>query len=163
MAVFGIPGPAEALRLADQAQRAVREAIALVPRLVAVVGQVEEIVAAVGGIVASVDLTQRRAADLVARVDPLLGRFEPILDRLEPIAARLADTTSPAEVDALVTLVDRLPRIVAALDADILPILTTLGTVAPDLHELLDAAKELNEIITQIPGLRRKRDDEPEG
>jgi hypothetical protein len=67
----------------------------------------------------------------------------------------LADTTSAAEVDAMVGLIDALPNIVDKLDADILPVLDTLATVAPDLRDLLDVSKELNELISSVPGLGR--------
>ena len=69
--------------------------------------------------------------------------------------SRIAETTSPHEVDAIVKLIDALPSVVDKLDADILPVLDTLATVAPDLRDLLDASKELNELIASVPGLGR--------
>jgi hypothetical protein len=48
-----------------------------------------------------------------------------------------------------------LPPIVGKLDSDILPVLDTLATVAPDLRDLLDVSKELNELIGAVPGLGR--------
>ena len=36
-----------------------------------------------------------------------------------------------------------------------LPVMTTLGTVAPDLHDLLDVSRELNEMLGKLPGLGR--------
>ena len=46
-----------------------------------------------------------------------------------------------------------------------LPVLTTLGTVAPDVHELLNVSRELNEILGKIPGVGRlkRRVEEEEG
>ena len=44
--------------------------------------------------------------------------------------------------------------------------LTTLGSVAPDLHELLNVSRELNEILGKIPGvgrLKRRVEEEEEG
>ena len=55
----------------------------------------------------------------------------------------------------MVKLLDALPAIVDKLDADILPVLDTLATVAPDLRDLLDVSKELNELIGSVPGLGR--------
>ena len=55
----------------------------------------------------------------------------------------------------IVKLIDALPAIVDKLDADILPVLDTLATVAPDLRDLLDVSKELNELIGAVPGLGR--------
>lgn len=157
-----IPGPAEVVRLAEQSYGAVEKAIGLVPRLVTIVAEVEDVVARVRVLIGDIDRTQKRAAQVVARIEqltervaPLLDRFEPTLDKLEPIVAKLAATTSPDEVEAVVQLVNRLPEIVEKVDADILPILDTLGTVAPDLRDLLDASKELNEMLGTVPGLGR--------
>jgi hypothetical protein len=69
--------------------------------------------------------------------------------------ARLSETTSPAEVDAMVALLDTLPNIAHKLDRDVLPVLDTLGTVAPDLRDLLDVSKQLNVMLGAIPGLGR--------
>ena len=48
------------------------------------------------------------------------------------------------------------------LERDILPVMTTLGTVSPDLHDLLDVSRELNEMLAKMPGMGRikKRIDE---
>lgn len=131
-------------------------------RAAAAVDHIEEIQARVDGVVGrSSGLVERtegvvgRAAQLTRRVEPLLDRFTPTLDKLEPMLARLAETTSEAEIDAVVKLVDTLPSIVDKLDSDILPVLDTLATVAPDLRDLLDASKELNELIGSVPGLGR--------
>ncbi len=95
------------------------------------------------------------AAELTARVQPILLTYEPILQKLEPSLARLAITTSEQEIDAVIALIDLLPSIVGKLDSDILPVLDTLATVAPDLRDLLDVSKELNELIGAVPGLGR--------
>ena len=55
----------------------------------------------------------------------------------------------------MVKLIDSLPSIADKLDADILPVLDTLATVAPDLRDLLDVSKQLNELIGSVPGLGR--------
>ena len=46
-----------------------------------------------------------------------------------------------------------------------LPVLATLGTVAPDLHDLLTVSRELNDMLAKIPGMGRlkRRIDEEEG
>ncbi|MBM9467231.1 hypothetical protein [Nakamurella leprariae] len=93
------------------------------------------------------------AEQLVDRAAPLLTAVQPVLERLLPIASRIADTTSPDEVDAVVKLIDQLPDLVAHLDADIVPILDTFGTVAPDVRDLLDIVRELNEMLASVPGL----------
>ena len=52
-------------------------------------------------------------------------------------------------------LVDHLPVLVDRLERDILPILGTLTSVAPDLHDLLDVSRELNGMLAKIPGMGR--------
>lgn len=149
---------------------------ALVARVQRVVGEVEAIqlraaltLDRVAEIQAGVDDVRRNAATLVertggvvdvagaltARLEPIVLTYEPILHLLEPAASRLATTTSQDEIDAMVVLIDMLPAIAGKLDRDILPVLDTLATVAPDLRDLLDVSKELNELIGAVPGLGR--------
>ncbi len=52
-------------------------------------------------------------------------------------------------------MVDTMPEFVAKFRHDILPVLDTLGTVAPDVRDLLDVSKELNEMLGALPGLGR--------
>ena len=57
----------------------------------------------------------------------------------------------------MVGLVDRLPLLAAKVETDIIPVLDTLTTVSPDLHDLLDVSRELNEMLGQIPGISRMK------
>ena len=91
---------------------------------------------------------------MVGRVEPMLGDYEPALTVLAPSVRRLADTFDPAEVEALVTLIDRLPRLVTHLDEDILPVLETLGTVGTDVHDLVDTVQDMRQIVKGFPGSR---------
>lgn len=149
---------------------------ALIRRVQVLVGQIEAIPIRVNATIdrvhelqAGVDEVRRTAAALVGRtadvvedaaaltdrVQPILATYEPILQTLQPSIARLARTTSPQEIDAVIALIDMLPAIAGKLDRDILPVLDTLATVAPDLRDLLDVSKELNELIGAVPGLGR--------
>jgi hypothetical protein len=169
-----IPGPSDLIKLTAQGYEAIERAIALVPRLLVLVSDVEAVMKRVQTVVTEIEDTQHRATvvvnrtetvaersaavveraeQLTRRLEPLLNRFEPTLTKLEPLLARIAETTSPQEVDALVRLIDSLPEVVDTLHDHILPVLDTLGTVAPDLRDLLDASKELNELIGSVPGL----------
>jgi hypothetical protein len=67
---------------------------------------------------------------------------------------RLATTLDPAEVEALVTLIDRLPRLVTHLDEDILPVLESLGNVGTDVHDLVDTVQDLRQVVKGFPGSR---------
>jgi hypothetical protein len=119
-------------------------------RVVAVVSRVSQTVTGIDVIVAE-------AAVLTRRAGPLLDAYQQPLEKLQPIVARLSETTSLAEVDAMVELIDTLPDVAHKLDRDILPVLDTLGTVAPDLRDLLDASRQLNVMLSAIPGLGRIR------
>jgi hypothetical protein len=99
---------------------------------------------------------------LADRALRLLAATEPALVKLTPTLDRLAETTHPQEVDALVTLVDHLPDLVGRFEGEVLPILNSMRTVGPDIHDLLDLTSALNEMLGSVPGLGRikKRIDE---
>ena len=111
--------------------------------------------------IAGVDRTQAKADALVERVEGLVGRgdallsdYEPALTSLAPSVRRLATTLDPTEVEAMVTLVDRLPRLVTHLDEDILPVLESLGNVGTDVHDLVDTVQDLRQVVKGFPGSR---------
>jgi uncharacterized protein YoxC len=148
----------------------------IVARVSTVVNQIELTERRIGSVVASIEQTQERVVAVVSRVSqtvtaidvivaeaavltrragPLLDAYQQPLEKLQPVVARLSETTSSAEVDAMVELIDTLPDVAHKLDRDVLPVLDTLGTVAPDLRDLLDASKQLNVMLGAIPGLGR--------
>ena len=51
------------------------------------------------------------------------------------------------------------------METDVLPILGTLGSVAPDIHDLLTVSRELNDMLAKLPGMGRlkRRIEEEEG
>lgn len=127
-----------------------------------VIARTETTRSAAADLVAGVEVTRARADEVVAassraveRIVALLDALEPSLVRLQPTLERLAETTDPAEVDALVELVDRLPLLADRFEADVLPVLGTLQSVGPDLRELLDIASELSEVVGKVPGMGR--------
>ena len=95
----------------------------------------------------------------------LLDSCAPSLIALQPSLETLAETTHPDEVKALVSLIDHLPEVTARMEDDVLPVLATLGSVAPDIHDLLTVARELNDMLAKVPGMGRikRRIDEEEG
>jgi ABC-type transporter Mla subunit MlaD len=161
-AVFA--SPAALAGVAGKGIESIERALSLVPRLADLVTDAEALVARIGALADQIDIVVDEAAAVTGRLTPLLQELEPPLTRLQPVLARLAETTDPDEVDAVVTMVNLLPSVVDKFQADIVPVLDTLGTVAPDLRDLLDVSKELNELIGAIPGVGRvkRRIDEEE-
>jgi ABC-type transporter Mla subunit MlaD len=109
--------------------------------------------------IAGVRETQQKADDAIAgvegtagRADRLLDHFEPALTALSPAVRRLATTLDPDEVEAMVTLIDRLPRMVVHLDEDILPILGSLGDVGSDVRDLVDTVQDMRQVVKGFPG-----------
>ncbi|MCW2735962.1 MAG: hypothetical protein JWN97_606 [Nocardioides sp.] len=146
-----------ALALLDRAEELLDGATSAVAR----VRTISEDAAAV---VARTSAVVDRAEVQVARVTELVDALAPSLVTLQPTLETLADTTHPDEVKALVGLVDQLPELTARMENDVLPILGTLGSVAPDVHDLLTVARELNDMLAKVPGMGRikRRIDEEE-
>ena len=92
---------------------------------------------------------------LSARAADLLTRWEPALERLAPVADRVADGVRPSDAAALADVVRQAPAVVAQLTDDILPVLDSLETVAPDLREVRDVSEGLEEMLGAVPGLGR--------
>ncbi|CAB4915535.1 unannotated protein [freshwater metagenome] len=163
---------ARASGLVDRVEGVADTATAEVARVGAVVDAATAEVARVGGVVDAATAEVARVGGVVdgagvqvGRAAVLIDLLEPSLTTLEPTLRTLADTTHPEEVAALVTLVDHLPAVTLQVERDILPIMASLGSVAPDLHELLDVSRELNEILGKIPGvgrLKRRVEEEDE-
>ena len=86
------------------------------------------------------------------RAVALLESMEPSLLKLQPTLERLAETTDPREIDAMVAMIDQLPLLAAKLETDVIPVLNTLTSVSPDLHDLLDVSRELNLMLAQAAG-----------
>ncbi len=139
----------------DAVEAVTREAEAVVVHTDAVVDRADALVVRVDAVVDGADKVADHADAVVARTVVLLDALEPPLTTLQPTLQTLADTTHPEEVAALVQLIDHLPDLTERIERDVLPVMTTLGTVAPDLHDLLDVSRELNEMLGKLPGLGR--------
>ena len=95
-----------------------------------------------------------RADGLLGRVDPLVDVFQEPLLALAPAVRRLAASVDPAEVEAVVAFIDRLPQLMTHLDEDVLPVLSSLGNVGADVHDLLDTMQDLRHVVKGFPGSR---------
>jgi hypothetical protein len=178
-----LPGPRDLLHVFERGASSVEQLLAAVPRMLALLDDAQRVLERVDGLIDRIEQT-RSAADtvvqrtdevaaraehllggtstLVDRMTPLLDRTEPPLVRLLPTLERLSETTDPREVDALVALIDMLPGLAKQAETHVIPVLDSLSSVAPDLHDLLDVSRELNEMLGALPGLGKikKRVDE---
>jgi ABC-type transporter Mla subunit MlaD len=136
----------------------------LIDRTGGLLGEIERVLTAATTLVDKTDHVVAGAQAVSGRAGELLDKFEPTLGQLAPIADRLAASTSPAEVDAVVLLIDTMPELVDRLRKEILPILASMTNVAPDIRELLDTTKEFTTVLGSLPGLGRikKRIEEHE-
>jgi len=179
-----VPGPRDVVRLVERGAEAVELLLSAAPRVNALLDEADRLLTKVDDLVERIEVTRAsadgvvrrtdevvsRAERLVTGTDPLVVRLGRLLDSMEPSLAalqptleRLAETTDPKEVDALVTLVDHLPVVALKMENDVIPVLDSLSSVAPDLHDLLDASRQLNEMLAVLPGLgkaKKKVDEE---
>lgn len=180
-----IPGPADLIQAAGAVRGGIGEALELLPRLVSLVEQAENLIGRVGQVVDKIEATIDRAGNLIAtvastdqaarevvasveetsvRAQALLALYEDSLATMAPTVSTFANSIEPAEVQAMIELVDRLPTLLKHLDEDVFPILTTLDRVAPDLHQLLEIAQDLQVALGGLPGMGwvRKRAEKEE-
>ena len=152
----------EAVQTLTRTDEVVNEAVRTLTRADGAVADAGETLGRTGGVVEQAEQAVTTTEGVLGRVVRLVDLTEPSLVKLQPTLDRLAETTDPAEVDALVSLVDHLPQLVERFEGEMLPIVRSLETVAPDIHDLLDLSRALNEMLGAVPGLGRvkKRIDE---
>ena len=143
---------------ADEAIAEVAETRAKADEAIAGVGLTralaDDAIVAVGRTTSSADAMLGRADVLLGRFEPLVGDYVQPLADLAPSVRRLAETLEPHEIEALVQLIDRLPRLVTHLDEDVLPVLESLGNVGTDVHDLVDTVQDLRQVVKGFPGSR---------
>lgn len=130
---------------------------ALIDRLSGITTAAEAAVRAAAETVGAAAAAVEQASRIAAAAAPLLAGYSEPLRRLEPAVRRLAETTDAPEVDALVKLIDRLPRLVDAMDDEVTPLLARLDQSGPDLTQLLDSVSDLNRMANRIPKVFRRR------
>ena len=167
-----VPGPRDVIDAVGRGAESIEALLTAVPRMLALVDRADELVAAIGAVAERADALVTRTGVVVDgaetqmnRITPLLDAFEPSLTKLQPTIEKLAETTHPEEVEALVELIDHLPKLADRMETDVMPMLASLSSVAPDLHDLLAVSRELNDMLAKVPGLGRlkRRIDEQQG
>jgi len=137
----------------------------------AVPGRVLNLLSSAESVVANANALTRRTEQVIAGAENAVAHAQRVTAAAEAQVAatrpliEFVEEFSAHEVQAAIKLVDELPRLSAHLNDDVLPILTTLNRVGPDIHELLDVVKDLRQAIQGIPGfgyLRRRGEDKDE-
>lgn len=151
--------PIRVVGLVASAERTLAAANEAVARTTALLERTDGIVQAASQAVTAAAATVKQVDTLTASAAPLLESYTEPLRRLEPTVRRMADTTNLQEVDALVTLIDRLPRLASAMDGDVIPLLGRIEQVGPDLNRLLDNVSDLSHMMDRMPKVFRRRRD----
>jgi len=119
-------------------------------------GRVLDLLSAAESVVARADELVRRTEKVVAGAEKSVAHAEQVTKAAEEQVAatrpliEFLEEFSAHEIQAAIRLVDELPRLSAHL------------RVGPDMHELLDVAKDVRQAIQGIPGfeyLRRRGED----
>lgn len=134
---------------------------ALIDRIDSIATKAEGAVQAAYETVSAAAKAIEQASAITATAAPLMASYSEPLRLLEPTVRRLADTTDVREIDALVKLIDRLPRLVNAMDDDVMPLLDRLDQSGPDLNQLLDNVSDLNRMASRLPKVFRRRQGAP--
>ena len=172
--------PTRVAALVDEAER-------LIGRVDATLDRVDAVVAKAGDVAARADAVAAGAGEVVTHAGAVAGSAEavvesvgatgveahalletvrPIAERGAPLLQHFVDEFSVQELQALIRLVDQVPRFTEHMEADIMPVLARLDQVGPDVHELLDVLKDVRLAIQGVPGFalfrRRGADKEEE-
>lgn len=175
VALVGLPG--RVLRLMDRLELTAARFDVLLAEVAVTARRADEVAAGAAAVVGEADRVAKLsgAVALEARgvaigadevresAGALVGAYAPVLAALQPTLDRLAELVSPRQVTALVGLADRLPPLLDAVDRDVLPLLSHLNEMAPDLHALLESVDDLRRAVAGLPGiglLKRRGDEE---
>lgn len=129
----------------DQVDQAVEQAVGVLAGATPVVAQASAVAGRADLLVDEITGTSRGAT-------ALLARYEPVAQRMAPLAERLASGVSEAEVDAVIRLVNEVPVFASRMDAEVIPVLTTLDRVGPDVRDLLAALHDVQHTLSGLPG-----------
>jgi ABC-type transporter Mla subunit MlaD len=149
------------LGLPDRIDELLDEVSALMVRINAVVDAAQLIVAEAATTTRSADGVVQSASRASATALELVELFDPIAQKSAPYARKFIDHLDENEVDAAIAMVDQLPALVEHMEA-VIPILATLDTVSPEIHELLGVTKDVRRAVIGIPGFKffRNRGEE---
>ena len=94
-----------------------------------------------------------KAQRLTGEVQELLAKFRPALTQLAPLTEQLANSFTAADVSALLQVLRAAPTLLGKLETQVLPVVQTLDSIAPDVREILAASEGLGEMVGSVPGM----------
>jgi hypothetical protein len=151
--------------LAEQTLTAVHAAVArssqLLDRIEAATSTAEHVTRTAAQAATVAVATVEHANVLTTQAIALVDGYSASLAHLQPTLRRLAESTQPAALDALATLLDRLPQLADAVDDGLLPLLGHLNRVSPDIDQLLDSVARLNHVTSRLPAVFRRHHPGP--
>lgn len=144
--------PARISAVIDEFEALISRIHAVTDRVDRALDRVEPVVAQAAVVAGRADLLVGDALGTSAAATALLERYEPIATALAPMAQRLADGISETEVDAVLRLVTEVPVFASRMDAEVIPVLTTLDRIGPDVRDLLAALHDVQHTLRGLPG-----------
>jgi hypothetical protein len=147
----------EAARVVAGAAATTSAANLIVTDAAAITGTASEVVTDAAAITTAASAVVMRAEATATEAGELLDGYGPTLRAAAPLAARFVSELSPEEVTAAIRMVDELPRLREHLIGDVMPLLSKLDQVGPDLHKLLEVTEDLHLAIAGLPGLKMFR------
>ncbi|WP_354057931.1 methyl-accepting chemotaxis protein [Dietzia sp. 2505] len=154
----------------DTADGLVTSAGGLMDRIVPMVDFAESALAPVKPVVEALlvdaELSPETARRVATRLTEVLVWADKTIALLEPIADEILESVEPEEIRAVVQFIDHLPALGDSLENDVMPVLASLDTVAPEVHQILEVAQQCLEAVQGIPGfqlLRRRGGDNGNG
>ncbi|MEH6380984.1 MAG: methyl-accepting chemotaxis protein, partial [Dietzia cercidiphylli] len=154
----------------DTADGLVTSAGGLMDRIVPMVDFAESALAPVKPVVEALlvdaELSPETARRVATRLTEVLVWTDKTIALLEPIADEILESVDSEEIKAVVQFIDHLPALGDSLENDVMPVLASLDTVAPEVHQILEVAQQCLEAVQGIPGfqlLRRRGGDNGNG
>ena len=125
----------------DTADDLVLDAGGLIERVVPLVDFADSTFAQVKPVVEALlvdaDLDVEAARVVATRMTEVLAWADKTIRLLEPIADDVLESVDPDEVKAVIQFIDHLPALGDSLENDVMPVLASLDTVAPEVHEII--------------------------
>lgn len=145
----------------DTADDLVLDAGGLIERVVPMVDLADSALAPVRPVVEALlvdaELDPEAARLVATRMTEVLVWADKTIRLLEPIADDVLESIDPDEVKAVVQFIDHLPALGNTLENDVMPVLASLDTVAPEVHQILEVAQQCLEAVAGIPGFQLLR------